>query len=157
MPRDLETICLKCLEKEPAKRYATAADLRPDLGRFLSGETIQARPVGTLERTGARCLRNKAVAASLAAVALSLLAATVVSVLFWIRAERARQAEADRARSEAGARQEAVEARRSVQQQLIDLSTESGLAAAREGTMRWPCSGSPGLRSSPAATPSGKP
>ena len=141
VPRDLETICLKCLEKEPAKRYATAEALARDLRRFQAGEPIEARPVARFERIWRWCLRNKVVAASLATVALSLLAATVVSVLFGLRAEQSRQAEAEGRRGETKAKQEAVRARRDVQQQLIDLSTESGLAAARDGdhalTLLW--------------------
>ena len=68
------------------------------------------------------CLRNKAVAASLTAVAISLLAATVVSIVFGLRADRARQAEAQGRSGETRAKQEAVLARRDVQRQLIDLS-----------------------------------
>jgi eukaryotic-like serine/threonine-protein kinase len=133
VPRDLETICLKCLEKDPAVRYATAEDLAGDLRRFRSREPIHARPVGGLERTWRWCLRNQPVAASVAAVALSLLAAAVVSVVFGLHAEQSREAEAEGRRGETKAKQEAVQARRDVQQQLIDLSAESGLTAAREG------------------------
>jgi tRNA A-37 threonylcarbamoyl transferase component Bud32 len=69
IPRDLETICLKCLAKEPAKRYATARALAEDLRHFLEGRPVQARRAGRMERT-LRWARRRPALAALAAVSV---------------------------------------------------------------------------------------
>lgn len=94
IPRDLETICLKCLSKEPGRRYSDAKAVAEDLGRFLRHEPILARPVGSLGRL-ARWARRKPVVASLAAaILLLLLAGAIGSILFVQRIEQARRSEA---------------------------------------------------------------
>jgi tetratricopeptide (TPR) repeat protein len=76
VPRDLETICLKCLQKNPASRYATVAELADDLGRYERGEPITARPIGGSTYAWRWCCRNRALTISLATIA----ALVVVSV-----------------------------------------------------------------------------
>ena len=92
IPRDLETICLKCLEKEPNKRYVSAELLAGDLRRFLDDEPITARPVGPAGRLRRWSRRNPWVAALSAAVLMSLLVGTGVSTTLAIRAIRAEAA-----------------------------------------------------------------
>ena len=71
IPHDLETICLKCLEKLPSQRFASAAELADELQRYLNGETIHTRPAGRLERTYKWSLRHPAKALALAIAVLA--------------------------------------------------------------------------------------
>jgi hypothetical protein len=70
-PRDLETICLKCLEKEPGRRYASAEALAEDLRRFLENRPIEARPAGLAERVWRWCRRNPLPASLLVTITLA--------------------------------------------------------------------------------------
>ena len=82
---------LKCLEKDPARRYATAGELADDLARFLGHEPILARPIGPLGRLAKWGRRNPAPAGSLAALVATGLVAFLVVLGQWQRADRARQ------------------------------------------------------------------
>jgi serine/threonine protein kinase/tetratricopeptide (TPR) repeat protein len=80
VPRDLDTICLKCLEKTPARRYATAGELADDLRRFLNYEPIRARPASWWQRT-AKWARRRPAAAALAIFSAAIVPAFVALVV----------------------------------------------------------------------------
>jgi serine/threonine-protein kinase len=101
VPRDLETVCLKCLQKEPYRRYATAEALADDLQRFLRREPIAARPVGVLARGWRWCRRRPKVASLLGALVVLVAAGFPATALLWRRAEENRAlAEVHRRRAE---------------------------------------------------------
>lgn len=89
IPRDLETICHKCLQKEPEKRYATAKELADELGRFLRGEPILAQPISPLARGWRWCKRNPVVATTSAAALLGLVLALGATTVGYIQVSAA--------------------------------------------------------------------
>ncbi len=112
VPADLETVCLKCLEKEPARRYASAADLADDLRRWRTGEPITGRPVGRLERCWRWSARNPVLASLAAAVVLVFVAGSAGVTFFAFAAERQRL----------GAVASAASARRSLYRAEVQLA-----------------------------------
>jgi WD40 repeat protein len=136
IPRDLETICLKCLQKDPRTRYPSAAALAEDLGRYLRGEAITARPVTRAERLWRWCRRNKLVASLAGFLAMSLTVGTAVSLAFavqaWREADRAER-EADRARA---SEQEARENQERSDAQLYDAEMHLAFQEWKEGQIQ---------------------
>jgi WD40 repeat protein/serine/threonine protein kinase/tetratricopeptide (TPR) repeat protein len=86
IPRDLETIILKCIDPAPRHRYQTANDLADELGRFLAGEPILARAIGPAERAVRWCRRKPWIAALSATAVMSLVTGTIVSTVLAIEA-----------------------------------------------------------------------
>jgi hypothetical protein len=87
VPRDLETICLKCLYKDQGRRYSSAEALAADLSRWLDGRPISARPVSAAEKSWRWCRRRPVIAALAAALMLTLWVSFVTVVVLWRRAE----------------------------------------------------------------------
>jgi WD40 repeat protein/serine/threonine protein kinase len=133
LPRDLETICLHCLQREPHKRYSTAGELAADLERFLSGETIRARPTPAWERAWKWSRRHPATAVLAAALLLTATVAFALIVSQWHRAEAERDL-ADQARREA-VELAAAEQRAHHEAQVLsaNLMLERGVALCEGG------------------------
>ena len=144
---DLELICLKCLEKEPNRRFPSAEALARGLSGFLAGEPSGIRRVGPLERAWLWCRRKPAIAAAVLLVALSLMAGTAVSSYFAVTAtderDRANQKAAEAidaeqravqaAEGESSARAEAEKSLRERERQLARNYIERGVAECEAG------------------------
>jgi formylglycine-generating enzyme required for sulfatase activity len=112
VPRDLETICLKCLRKKPERRYTSAEELANDLRCFQAGEPIRARPVGRVERALKWAKRRPALAALLGVVLLALVSLAVLSVNLVAARNDADEKRQAAEQKEAEARTEADKARK---------------------------------------------
>ena len=127
IPADLETICLKCLRKEPTKRYESAGALADDLKRWLTGKPIRARPVGRLERGFKWMKRNPVVSALLGSIVLLVISA---SIAIYVKYLDAKESEARAIANEKEARKQEGEAIR--QATIAKDNEETANAALRD-------------------------
>jgi formylglycine-generating enzyme required for sulfatase activity len=137
VPADLETICLKCLSKEPARRYASAEELANDLRRFQADEPIRARPVGAVERTWKWARRRPALAALLGVVLLALVSLAVLSGNLIVLSGNLVAARNDADEKRKAAEQEADKARKARDFlvsifELSDARTQTGTLTPRQ-------------------------
>jgi serine/threonine-protein kinase len=135
IPRDLETICLKCLAHEPHKRYASADALADDLRRFQTGRPIEARPVGMGERALKWARRRPAAAALVAVSALAALSLLVVILWSYVELKKERDAaEVQRGRADASF-QKAMQAMDELTEAEVELPPEPQLDQKRRARL----------------------
>jgi eukaryotic-like serine/threonine-protein kinase len=131
--RDLDVICLKCLEKDPSRRYATAQALAEDLHRCLEGQPIKARPAGPLERLGKWARRQPALAALTASTILAVVLG-FVGVALALQQARQKAADEQTARTQAeGDRQRADAERNKAELDAVRAHLERGLTLCDTG------------------------
>ncbi|MFO0889432.1 MAG: protein kinase [Isosphaeraceae bacterium] len=137
VPRDLETVVHKAIERDPGHRYSTAAELAADLQRFLDDEPIRARQISAAERLVRWARRHRAVAALLAALAAVLSGGLAGMTALWLRAERSAVVARDNAtRADFLARAETRE-RQTAQEQTRVATEQTRVATERAEDLAW--------------------
>jgi len=145
IPKDLESICLKCLEKKQEDRYASCEELAEDLQRWLRGEATQARPIKQTERFRRWCVRNPIIASLSTAVVITLITGASVSTYFAVDRNNALNVaneNAERAKtSEKNAQENSLVAQQSVNEFYTDISENillnvPGLQSLRDDLLR---------------------
>ncbi len=131
--RDLEAICLKCLEKDPARRYATSELLALDLEHWVEGGPIAARPAGSVERAWRWYRRNRLVARLWAGVAALFLAVPIMTVLLFLRQRGLADEAFSAAQKERGARLLADARAEDIRWRLVRMNVANGVRLMEQG------------------------
>src|SRR5262249_39947332 len=124
IPRDLETICLKCLQKDSPRRYASAEELADDLARFQAGKPVLARPLGRIPRAWRWCRRNRVVAA-LMLVVTTVAAGLAVTAGWLVAANRETTNQRNQAEIQRDRARDRLELAQEAAQQMLTEVSES--------------------------------